>query len=565
MENDNMSTKHKRLGEILLETRDISEEQLEEALKISKEKGTVLGNTLVELGYIEEKTLYKGLGYLFHIPYIELTDTDVDKSASLLISEKLARKHVMIPIKRDGNYLTVVMSDPLNFYAIDDAKNITGLEISPAISSPKDIFNAIDRYYGSENAVMAFEELQKESTSLGFASLTELSESQIASAPVVKLINSILRHAIKSNASDIHIEPTNTTLRIRFRIDGELQEVLSSSMAAHPAMTTRIKIMGQMDIAEKRVPQDGRVETLVDGIQVDLRISLLPTVYGEKIVIRILGGSSGALDISQLGISKPNRALFEKITQSPNGILLVSGPTGSGKTTTLYSLLKQVNRPEVNIITVEDPVEYKLDGINQVQVNVKAGLTFANGLRSILRQDPDIIMIGEIRDSETAQIAIRASITGHLVLSTIHTNDSASSVARLVDMGIEPYLVSSSLVGVVAQRLVRNICQKCKVEYTPTEAEMKILNLDEPKSIYRGAGCPSCNGTGYKGRSGIHEILVITKEIRELVNRGASIDEIATMGISQGTITLRKSCVDLVLNGITTMDELIKVTYSVDN
>jgi type IV pilus assembly protein PilB len=565
MENDSMSTKHKRLGEILLETKEISEEQLEEALQLSKEKGTVLGNTLVELGYIEEKTLYKGLGYLFHIPYVELADTDVDKSASLLISEKLARKHVMIPIKRDGNSLTVVMSDPLNFYAIDDAKNITGLEITPAISSPKDIFNAIDRYYGSENAVMAFEELQKESTSLGFASLTELSESQIASAPVVKLINSILRHAIKSNASDIHIEPTNTTLRIRFRIDGELQEVLSSSMAAHPAMSTRIKIMGQMDIAEKRIPQDGRVETLVDGVQVDLRISLLPTVYGEKIVIRILGGSSGALDISQLGISKPNRTLFEKITQSPNGIILVSGPTGSGKTTTLYSLLKQTNRPEVNIITVEDPVEYKLEGINQVQVNVKAGLTFANGLRSILRQDPDIIMIGEIRDSETAQIAIRASITGHLVLSTIHTNDSASSVARLVDMGIEPYLVSSSLVGVVAQRLVRNICQKCKVEYDPTEAEMKILNLDEAKSIYRGAGCPSCNGTGYKGRSGIHEILVITKEIRELVNRGASIDEIGTLGISQGTITLRKSCIDLVLNGITTMDELIKVTYSVDN
>ena len=560
-----MSTKHKKLGEILLETGEISESQLEEALKVSKEKGTVLGNTLLELGYIEEKTLYKGLGYLFHIPYVELADTDVEKAASALISEKLARKHVMIPIKRDGKYLTVVMSDPLNFYAIDDAKSITGLEVTPAISSPKDILSAIDKYYGSENAVMAFEELQKEYSNLGFTGLSELTESQVASAPVVKLINSILRHAIKSNASDIHIEPTNTNLRIRFRIDGELQEVMTSSMAAHPAMTTRIKIMGQMDIAEKRVPQDGRVETLVDGVQVDLRISLLPTVYGEKIVIRILGGSSGALDISQLGISKPNRKLFEKITKSPNGIVLVSGPTGSGKTTTLYSLLKQANRPEVNIITVEDPVEYKLIGINQVQVNVKAGLTFANGLRSILRQDPDIIMIGEIRDGETAEIAIRASITGHLVFSTIHTNDSASSVARLVDMGIEPYLVSSSLVGVVAQRLVRNICQKCKTEYAPDKAEMQILNLTEPKPIFRGTGCPACNGTGYKGRSGIHEILVVTKEIRELVNKGASIDDIAKLGVSQGTITLRQSCIDLVLNGITTMDELVKVTYSVDN
>ncbi len=335
-------------------------------------------------------------------------------------------------------------------------------------------------------------------------------------------------------------------------------------MTAHSAIITRIKIMGGMDIAEKRIPQDGRVETKVDEHLIDLRISILPTVYGEKVVIRILGGSSGALTREQLGLSETNEVLFDKISKSPNGIILVSGPTGSGKTTTLYSLLKEINKPEVNIITVEDPVEYKLEGVNQVQVNVKAGLTFASGLRSILRQDPDIIMIGEIRDSETAQIAIRASITGHLVLSTIHTNDAASSVARLVDMGTEPYLVSSSMVGVVAQRLVRNICNHCKTSYKPSHSEMMLLKMKEPVPLYKGAGCPVCNFTGYKSRSAIHEIIVITREIRDLVNRGASTDQISQTAIRQGTVTLRDSCSELVLEGRTTVDEMLKVTYSVD-
>jgi type IV pilus assembly protein PilB len=524
----------------------------------------VLGATLVDMGYIDEKTLYKGLEYLFRAPYVDLSTVIVDKVATMSISESLAKKHNLIPIKKEGKVLTVVMSDPLNFYAIDDVKNATGLDISVAISPRKDINNAIDRYYGSEIAEKAFEDLQKEYGKLNMAGLSEMTESEVANAPVVRLINSLLQHAIKSNASDIHIEPTATDLKVRFRIDGQLQEVMTSSMSAHPAISTRIKIMSGMDIAEKRVPQDGRVETTVDGKEVDLRVSLLPTVYGEKIVIRILGGNMVVLDRKQLGISEANMILFEKIVKSPNGIILVSGPTGSGKTTTLYALLKELNRPEVNIITVEDPVEYKLPGINQVQVNVKAGLTFANGLRSILRQDPDIIMIGEIRDSETAEIAIRASITGHLVLSTIHTNDSASSVARLVDMGIEPYLVSSSLVGVVAQRLVRNICPRCKTTYRPSHDEMLMLKMKEPKPLYKGTGCPYCNMTGYKGRTGIHEILVVTREIRELVNRRAPVDQIAQMAARQGTTSLQQSCSELVLSGVTTIDELIRVTYSVD-
>ncbi len=559
-----MGAKQKKLGEILIEAGAITQAQFEEGMLVSKGNNTVLGETLVQLGYIDEKTLYKGLEYLFHIPYIDITTIVIDKEATSTISGDLAKKHNMIPIKREGKVLTVVMSDPLNFYALDDIRNTTGMEVSVAISPKKDITNAIDRYYGSEIAEKAFEDLQREYGKLNIAGLNEISESEVANAPVVRLINSLLQHAIKSNASDIHIEPTATELKVRFRIDGQLQEVMTSSMSAHPAISTRIKIMSGMDIAEKRLPQDGRVETVVDGKDVDLRVSLLPTVYGEKIVIRVLGGQTVVLGRKHLGISESNMSLFDKITKSPNGIILVSGPTGSGKTTTLYTLLKELNKPEVNIITVEDPVEYRLGGINQVQVNVKAGLTFASGLRSILRQDPDIIMIGEIRDPETAEIAIRASITGHLVLSTIHTNDAASSVARLVDMGIEPYLVSSSIVGVVAQRLVRNICPRCKTSYRPSHDEMLLLKMKEPVPLYKGAGCPTCNFTGYKGRTGIHEVLVVTKEIRELVNRRASTDQIEQMAIRQGTTTLQQSCTELVLNGITSVDELIKVTYSID-
>ncbi len=560
-----MATKNKKLGELLVDIGAINEKQLEEALNVSKTKGSVLGETLLELGYLDEKTLYKGLEYIYHIPYVDLSNIDIDKNACSMISETLAKKHDLIPIKKEGNVLSIVMFDPLNFYAIDDVKNSSGMQVSVAGIAPKrSISSSIDRYYGGEIAEKAFEDLRKEYSNLNLSDLSDISNSEVANAPVVRLINSILQRAIKSNASDVHIEPMENKLKIRFRIDGQLQEVMTSSMAVHSAIVTRIKIMGQMDIAEKRIPQDGRVDTTVDNKQVDLRISILPTVYGEKIVIRILGGSSGILERSQLGFSENNNVLFDKITKSPNGIILVSGPTGSGKTTTLYSLLNELNKPNVNIITVEDPVEYKLEGINQVQVNMKAGLTFASGLRSILRQDPDIIMIGEIRDVETAEIAIRASITGHLVLSTIHTNDAPSSVTRLVDMGIESFLVASSLVGVVAQRLVRNICPRCKTAYRPSHSEMLMLNMKEPESLYKGEGCPYCNYSGYKGRSGIHEILAVTKEIRELISRQATLDQLQQMAIRQGTQTLRQSCIDLVLGGVTTIEELLKVTYSLD-
>lgn len=559
-----MSAKNRKLGEILIDSGVITAKQLEEALEVSKRNEALLGETLIEIGYLDEKTLFRSLEYLYHVPYVDLNETVIDKEAVSMISEVLAKKHELIPIKKDKKVLTIAMTDPLNFYAIDDVKNASGMEPTVVLSPKKDILNAIDRYYGSEIAEKAFEDLKKEYNSFNLASLAEISASEVANAPVVRLVNSVLQHAIKSNASDIHIEPTVNNLKVRFRIDGQLQEVMSSAMTAHPAIITRIKIMGGMDIAEKRIPQDGRVETEIDGASVDLRISILPTVYGEKVVIRILGGSAGVLSRELLGLSENNEVLFDKITKSPNGIILISGPTGSGKTTTLYTLLHEINKPDVNIITVEDPVEYKLEGINQVQVNVKAGLTFANGLRSILRQDPDIIMIGEIRDGETAQIAIRASITGHLVLSTIHTNDAASSVARLVDMGVEPYLVSSSVVGVVAQRLVRKICPRCKTPYRPSHSDMLVLKMKEPSPLYKGEGCPACNFTGYKGRMGIHEILVVSREIRDLINRAASPDQICQTAIRQGTVTLRDSCSKLVLEGMTTVEELLKVTYSVD-
>ena len=337
------------------------------------------------------------------------------------------------------------------------------------------------------------------------------------------MVDSIIQHAVRARASDIHIEPFEKNIRIRFRIDGELQEIMTSSKTTHSAIVTRIKIIGRMDIAEKRIPQDGRVDMNIDNKDIDLRISVLPTVYGEKIVLRLLDRSSTILTKTQLGFSAENIRMFDKLIQSPNGIILVTGPTGSGKTTTLYAVLQELNKIGRNIITVEDPVEYRLEGINQVQVNIKAGLTFASGLRSILRQDPDIIMIGEIRDTETAKIAVRAAITGHLVLSTMHTNDSASAVSRLVDMGIEPYLVSSSVVGVVAQRLVKKICTNCKIEYKPSHSEMDLLQLNENDVLYKGQGCSLCNNAGYKGRTAIHEILLMTRELREMVDRHDSI------------------------------------------
>ena len=554
------------LGELLIEAGFLKREQLEEALRIQRETKQRTGEVLLELNYVTERQIMKALEFQYRIPLVDLNDMQINRDVAQLISEQLARKYTLIPIKLENRVLTVAMADALDFYAVDDVKRATSYDVRTVMAVRSEIITAIDRMYSNESAELAAKDLQQESSLA--ASLDELaliSESEVSNAPVVRLINSIIQNAIRARASDIHIEPTDTEMRIRFRVDGALQEVMRSSKSAHPAVITRIKIIGKMDIAEKRVPQDGRVSMSLDNREVDLRISVLPTVYGEKVVIRILGQTTAHYSRDDLGLTPENMKLFGQIVRNPNGIILVSGPTGSGKTTTLYTMLSEMNKVDTNIVTVEDPVEYRMEGVNQVQVNQRAGLTFANGLRSILRQDPDIIMIGEIRDAETAEIAMRASITGHLVLSTIHTNDAPSSVARLIDMGIEPYLAAASLVGVIAQRLVRRLCPHCREKAEATPDELSIMKRHEPTTIYKASGCPRCNNTGYSGRAPIHEILPISRDIKTLIEQRGTIEEIRKLGLSQGSTSLQANCVYLVLNGTTTIDELLRVTYSMDS
>ena len=454
-----MDKETKRLGKLLLESGLITEDQLEYVLEIQKSTDRKIGEIFIEEGLVSEDKIIEVLEFQFGIPHINLNKYFIDPEIPRLISEKMARRYALIPVKKDGERLIVAMADPLNIFAIDDVKITTGLEVVPVLATNQGISIAIDQYYETESVEKALAEFRR-NYHIENANDIDIDEeilSEISNAPVVKLVNTIIRQAVKMKASDIHIEPFEKIIRVRFRIDGDLQEIMAPAKTTHSAIVTRIKIISKMDIAERRLPQDGRVEMNLEGKEVDLRISVLPTVHGEKIVMRLLDRSSFLFTKQQLGFTEQNLETFDKIIRSPNGIILVTGPTGSGKTTTLYAVLKELNQVSENVITVEDPVEYQMDGVNQVQVNVKAGLTFAGGLRSILRQDPDIIMIGEIRDDETAQIAVRAAITGHLVLSTLHTNDTASSVTRLINMGVEPYLVSSSIVGITAQRLVKLI------------------------------------------------------------------------------------------------------------
>lgn len=554
----------KRLGDLLVESGLITEEKLKEALRIQKNTGKKLGEVLTEEGIISEGQIIEVLEFQLGIPHMDLEKHYIDPEIPRLINENLARRYLLIPVKKEKNRLIVAMTDPLNIFALDDVKIATGFNVESVISTKQNILNAIDEYYGKQNAEKAIEDFKKQYDVEDISDFDDELLDEINNAPVVRLVNSIIKQAVKSSASDIHIEPFEDALRVRFRIDGDLQEIMNPSKSTHSAIVTRIKIMGKMNIAEKRLPQDGRIEIVIDNKEIDLRISVLPTVYGEKIVIRLLDRSNFLMSRNDLGFTKENAELFESIIKNPNGIILVTGPTGSGKTTTLYTILRELNKINKNIITVEDPVEYRLTGVNQVPVNVKAGLTFANALRSILRQDPDTIMIGEIRDSETAQIAVRAAITGHLVLSTMHTNDTASTVARLTDMGIEPYLVSSSMVGVVAQRLARKICTYCKERYIPTTSEKNILNIEEDIVLYRGKGCSYCNSTGYKGRTAIHEVMPVVKEIRMKIDKRESADTIREIARDNGTISLYENCRELVLKGITTIDEMLKVTYTLE-
>lgn len=556
-------TPNKRIGDILIDAGVITNEQLSIALQMQATTGKKVGELLISEGFVTERKIMEAMEEQLGIPYINPDRVYIEAFVLRMIGENLAKRHILIPVKKDGNNLTVVMADPLNIYAKEDVQIATGCNIIPAIAFSKDILAAIEHNYGQQRAEKAVEDFKSQQQ------IEEIIEEEdgidgVSSAPVVRFINTIIGQAIKLRASDIHLEPYEEILRVRFRIDGELQEFMTPSKAAHSAIVTRLKIMSSMDIAEKRVPQDGRIELVHNGNDVDLRISTLPTVYGEKVVIRILNRSQFLTSKYDLGLGKEDALTYDSLLKHPHGIIIVTGPTGSGKSTTLYSMLNEINTLNRNIITVEDPVEYKMKGINQVQVNVKSGLTFASGLKSILRQDPDVIMIGEIRDAETAQIAVRAAITGHLVLSSMHTNDAASAVSRLVDLGIEPYLVATSLVGVISQRLVRRVCSTCATPYIASPEELEVLKHSDDLELYKGIGCPDCHNKGYNGRIATYEILTVNKDIRSAIHNGMDVDGLRQLGRENGMHLLGDNCRKLVVKGITTIDEYVKIAYTLD-
>lgn len=556
----------KRLGDMLLEEGRITAQQLEQALKKQRDQGKRLGELLIDEGIVSEHEIISVLEKQLGIKRIQLDAINIDRKAVMCITETLAFKHILIPIGFSENKILIAMWDPLNIFAIDDIRIASGFEVQAFISTKKEIVKAIERYFSDQQVQKAAEELSKEKQEDAKQQVQQddrIEFDDIKNAPVVKMVDYLIKNAVEARASDIHIEPFEKYIKIRYRIDGQLQEISRLSKETLDALVTRIKILSNLNIAERRVPQDGRILTKVSGKEVDLRVSVLPTVFGEKIVIRVLNRDNYLVGKEYLGMAEEELEQLNRIIKNPHGIILVTGPTGSGKSTTLYSVLNDLNSGDKNIVTIEDPVEYMIDGVNQINVNTKAGLTFAAGLRSILRQDPDIIMIGEIRDKETAQIAIRAAITGHLVLSTIHTNDAPSSVLRLIDMDIEPYLVATSVVGVIAQRLVRKICPRCKVEYLANEYEKKLMGVqaDEPLTVYRGSGCGYCNSTGYVGRTGVYEIMEITREHRETIIKTESSDVIRDLSIKKGMKTINTACRDLALRGITTIEELVKIAY----
>lgn len=558
-----MAIEKKRLGNILQSEGLISEEQLMEALRAQKVLGKKLGEILVEQNIVTEEQIIDAIEAQIGIKKVDLNVIDFDRKAITLISQKLCEKYTLIPFGFENNKIKVALVDPLNIFAIDDVTIATGFEIESYIAIKNDIKKFIEVYYSSQQVAKAAMQLSKETSESKTSKVSVEDMDDVKNSPVVKMVDYLFKNAIEMKASDIHIEPFSKEIRIRYRIDGKLQIVNRLSTDSLGPLVTRIKILAGLNIAEKRVPQDGRIVVKYDDRKpnVDLRISILPIVNGEKIVIRILNTGNNNVSKEKLGMTPENMKKLDRIIGNPHGIILVTGPTGSGKSTSLYALLTELNNDSVNIITVEDPVEYTLTGINQVSVNTKAGLTFASGLRSILRQDPDIIMIGEIRDNETAEIATKAAITGHLVLSTLHTNDAPSSAVRLSDMGIQPYLVATSVVGIIAQRLVRRICPNCVQAYEANEAEKRILNfdIDESLTLHKGQGCTYCNGTGYKGRVGIYEIMEVTRAHREAIIAGASADILKDISIKNGMTTLGDECRQLVINGVTTISELATI------
>ncbi|KEF39454.1 type II secretory pathway, ATPase PulE/Tfp pilus assembly pathway, ATPase PilB [Schinkia azotoformans MEV2011] len=555
----NMKQKRKRLGDLLVESGLITEEQLEQALK-EKSEGQKLGDALLQKGFITEQQLIEVLEFQLGIPHVSLYQYPIDSKLMNLIPKDFAKRNSLIPLKRDGEKLFVAMSDPMDYFAVDDLRLTTGFQIETVIATKDDIVRAINRYYEVEESIN-FDDIAESSSTKKEEDVDQLTDED---APIVKLVNQLLTIAVQQRASDIHIDPHEDKVVIRYRVDGVLKTERTLSKNMQNVLTARIKIMSKLDITETRIPQDGRIKKTIDFHPVDLRISTLPTIYGEKIVMRILDLGSALADINKLGFNKLNYQRFLELIERPNGIVLITGPTGSGKSTTLYAALNRLNREDTNIITVEDPVEYQLAGINQVQVNSNVGMTFAKGLRAILRQDPNIVMVGEIRDQETAEIAIRASLTGHLVLSTLHTNDAILTITRLIDMGVEPFLVASSLAGVVSQRLVRRICRDCIEELPPSKSEINIFQRRGIKidKVYKGRGCGRCNMTGYKGRMAVHELLTIDDPTRRLIMNHEPMSKIREQAIRNKMIFLLDDGLLKVKQGLTTTEEILKIAIS---
>ena len=555
-----------KLGEILVREGLITHEQLRKALLEQKNSGMRLGYTLVKLGFIEETEVSKMLARQYRMPAVDLSRFEVDPKILRLLPPDIAAKYTVLPLKREGRTLTVAIADPNNVTAIEDIKFITRCDVFPVIAGEYTLRNAIDRYYQQSDA-----QLQSLLKSVEAAEDLEVVEDQededvkaqdlADDAPVVKLINGLLTDAVKRGASDIHIEPFEHEMRVRYRVDGALQEVMKPPIKMRAALTSRVKIMAQLNIAERRVPQDGRIKLKMGSRVIDFRVSTLPVLFGEKIVLRILDKGNLTLDLKTFGFEPKSEENLLRAIENPYGMVLVTGPTGSGKTTTLYSALSRINQIDVNIMTAEDPVEYNLLGINQVLVRNEVGMTFAAALKAFLRQDPNIIMVGEIRDLETGSIAIKAALTGHLVLSTLHTNDAPSTITRMVDMGIEPFNVASAVNLIVAQRLVRRICKECKQQHEYSAEEMHAFAIDKKEGpFFKGAGCDTCAGTGYRGRQGLYEVMALSSPLRREILKGASTEELRDLAVKEGMLTLRMDGMVKVKKGITTLEEVVKET-----
>ncbi|MBQ8181303.1 MAG: Flp pilus assembly complex ATPase component TadA [Ruminococcus sp.] len=559
--------RNERIGDYLVNQGLITNDQLSQVLAAQKESnGTKkFGDVVVELGFMTELNFAKALAGNLRVQYVDLDNIEINTEAVQMVPEALARKHTVIAINVQGKRLTVATNDPVNFIVLEDIKVSTGMDTVPVLATTSAINKAIGKCYSMQNVDSVIDSVNAMGGDLGEMNTDDAeSKDRVESAPIVKLATTIIENSYRADATDIHIEPFKTYTRIRIRVNGDLVELMNISSAVHSALTTRLKLISGMNIAEKRIPQDGRFTQVVDGTTLDVRVSSLPTVHGEKIVIRILSTGQIALrKITDLGMSDYNYAMFEHMLRVPHGVILVTGPTGSGKTTTLYAALGELAKPNVNVITVEDPVEKAIDGINQCQVNTKAGMTFAAALRSILRQDPDIVMVGEMRDAETADIGIRAAITGHLVLSTLHTNDAASTVVRLVDMGVAPYMVATSLIGVIAQRLIKVLCPECKKPRMSTEEENELMRVPHSIQIYEPCGCQSCNNTGYRGRTAIHEIIHCNSKVSSIIAAGGTKEEIEAAAKEIGTKLLRDNASELVQAGQTSIDELVRATFSV--